>query len=509
MASYSVKNLKTYALAAAIALFFAACGTGGRNRNVGTFLDGSWWNTGINDNCRILMDGNTWTYYVDNKPVYKGTWTASAAPEAASEGTITFTVTHVEAKQGWVDLSVDYKSIKSCTVNYSIDAEGKQITLSNKKLAAADPAGIWDKLEGVYIKGRPDGSKSGGGAGSGGNATTAGNKAAGSAAGSASQAAAKSLPETKAEDRPFIPYVITGSGSSFSAIRNGTAVIRANQTINDLIEAIINDSAGFNTAIQFGNGVNVLDIGAVSLRLGPNQGGNGGIIALSGKITSSASPAVSVNSSMVTSVADISSTYSGGGGSIIENSGGAFLINGGTVTSNEANVYGIKNSGGTVVINNGNVTPRGEGIYNDSGSGKGGSVFINGGTVHSLSGRAIYNMKGSSLTIAGGTVLSYFSESVYNPGGALKISGGTVSGGSSGHAIWNSGGGNVAISGGTVTLTNIGGSYAAINNDSGCTLTISGGTILAPNNGKAVINASGATVDITSPPAVIKGSVSK
>jgi len=118
-------------------------------------------------------------------------------------------------------------------------------------------------------------------------------------------------------------------------------------------------------------------------------------------------------------------------------------------------------------------------------------------------------MKGSSLTIAGGTVLSYFSESVYNPGGALKISGGTVSGGSSGHAIWNSGGGNVAISGGTVTLTNIGGSYAAVNNDSGCTLTISGGTILAPNNGKAVINASGATVDITSPPAVIKGSVSK
>jgi len=506
---------KTYALIAVIALFFVACGSGGRKKDQGTFLDGSWWNTGENDNCRILMDGNNWTYYVDNKPVYKGTWTASAKPAADGSGTITFTVTHVELKQGWVDLSVEHKNIKSCTVKYSIDAEGKQITLSDKKLAAADPTGIWSKLEGVYIKG---GRKSGGsgGSGSGGSGGSSGGKSGGSAAsggnktgdGSASQAG-KNASKTAAEDRPYIPYVITGSGSTFTVIRSGTTAVKVNQTINDVIDAIRNDSTGANASIQFGNGISVLDIGSASLRFGSNSGGSWGIIAISGKITSSASPAISVNSAVVTSVADISTTNTGGGGSIIDNNGGTVVINSGTVSANADNIYGIKNSGGTVVINNGNVTPRGGGIHNDSGSGKGGNVIVYGGTVHSMSNRAIYNMKGSTTTISGGTVSSSSAESIYNPGGSIKITGGTVSGGNYGHAIWNTDSGNVTITGGTVSLINISGRYAAINNDSGCTVTISGGTILAPNNGKAISNADNATANITSPPAVIKGNVSK
>ncbi|MDR2575454.1 MAG: hypothetical protein LBC52_03325 [Treponema sp.] len=497
MASYS--KLKIYALAAVIVFFLASCGTAGK-KNVNTFLDGSWWNTGENDNCRLLMDGNTWTYYIDNIPTYKGTWTASVEPAADARGTITFTITHVELKQGWVDLSVEHKKIKSCIVEYSIDAEAKQVTLTNKRLADFDPTGIWKRIEGVYIKGRPDGSKPGSDDRSGDNGASSDGKA-----GDGSKAS-KTPSKTIVEEKPYIPYVITGSGTSFAVIKNGYLVVTANQTLNDAIDAVKKDSAGFNASIKFGYGTGILDIGSSSLRFDPHPG-DSGIMALSGKITSSASPVIVVNSAIVSSSADITTTNTGSGGSIIDNNG-TIIINGGTVASNSANIYGIKNNGGTVIINNGNVTPRGEAIRNDSGSsGKGGNVIMYGGTVHSLSGRAIYNTKGSTTTITGGSVSSSFSETIYNPGGALKITGGTVSGGSAGHAIWNTDGGNVTITGGTVSLTNISGNYAAINNDSGCTVTISGGTVLAPNGGKAVINASDGTANITSPPAVIKGTV--
>jgi hypothetical protein len=495
-----MKNLKKITLAAVIVVFLAACGTVGK-KNVNTFLDGSWWNTGENDNCRLLMDGNNWTYYIDDIPTYKGTWTASVEPEADASGTITFTITHVELKQGWVDLSVEHKKIKSCIVEYSIDAEAKQVTLTNKRLADFDPTGIWKRIEGVYVKSRPDGSKSDDRDGSGGTAGLAGGK---SGSGSASQTA-KSPSRILIEERPYIPYVITGSGTSFAVIKSGYLVITANQTLKDAIDAIKKDSFGSNASIKFGNGTSVLDIGSSSLRFDPTPGDNSAIMALSGKITSSASPVIVVNSAVVSSSADITTTNTGDG-SIIDNNG-TIIINGGTVSSNAANIYGIKNNGGTVIINGGNVTPRGEGIYNDSGSGKGGNIIIYGGTVHSLSGRAINNIKGSTLTINGGTVSTSFSETIYNPGGAIKITGGTVSGGSAGHAIWNADGGNVTLTGGTVSLTNITGSYAAINNDSGCTLTISGGTVLAPNGGKAISNAYEGTVNITSPPAVIKGTV--
>jgi len=504
-----MKNLKNIALAAVIALSFASCGTAGK-KNVNTFLDGSWWNTGINDNCRLLMDGNTWTYYIDDKPAYKGTWTASNEPAADAGGTITFTITHVEVKQGWADLSVEHKKIKSCKIQYSIDAGGKQLTLLNKQLADFDPAGLWSKIEGVYIKGRPDGSKSSGGRDGGGDGRDGGGGAGsggrdgGNAGGSASQTA-KTPSIILVEERPYIPYVITGSGTSFAVIKSGYLVITANQTLKDAIDAIKKDSVGSNASIKFGNGTSVLDIGSTSLRFDPTPGDNSAIVALSGKITSSAAPVIVVNSAVVSSSADITTTNTGGG-SIIDNNG-TIIINGGTVSSNAANIYGIKNNGGTVIINNGNVTPRGEAIHNDSGSGKAGNVIIYGGTVHSLSGRAVNNMKGSTMTINGGTVSTSFQETIYNPGGALKITGGTVTGGSAGHAIWNADGGNVTITGGTVSLTNISGNYAAINNDGGCTVTISGGTILAPNGGKAVNNASDGTANITSPPAVIKGTV--
>jgi hypothetical protein len=490
-----MKNLKINALVAIIAFSFAACGTSGGKGNVGTFLNGGWFNTSEDETYCIVLDGNTWIAYDENKPVSKGTWVSSVMPDTGADGTITFTITQVNTEKGWVDLPANQKKLKTCTVKYSIDAEGNQLTLSEKKLAAADPTGIWSKLEGVYING---GSKSGGK----GNAAGSGNRTSN---GSASQASKQSS-LADAFNKPFISYTITGNGTSFTAVKNGAAVGTAKQTITDVIDIIKTDARGANTAIQFGNGASVLNIGAASVRFDSNSGGIWGIIALSGKITSSASSAIVADSVIITSIADIYST-SNGGGSIIDNSGILF-INSGTLSTNSANIDGIRNRGGTVIINNGNVSPRGEGIHNDSGSGKGGNVTINGGTVQSLSKTAIYNTNGCTVTITGGTVTSISSETIYNPGGTLKIDGGTVSGGNSGHAIWNANSGTVTITGGTVSMINPNESYAAINNGSGCTVTITGGHILAPNGGKVINNASDGTATIISPPAVIIGSMS-
>jgi hypothetical protein len=487
-----MKNLKTSAIIAVILISFADCGTAGK-ADVGTFLNGGWYNTSEDETFRIVLDGNTWIAYDDNKAVSKGTWTSSVKPDAGAEGTITFTITQVETGKGWINLSSDQKKLRASTVKYVIDTEGNQITLSEKKLAADDPSGIWKKLEGVYIKG---GSKSGGRAGGSGGSKTGD--------GSASQASKQSS-LADLFNRPFISYIITGSGTSFTAAKNGVTVGTANQEISDVIDAIKTDANGSNAAIQFGKGASGLNIGSASALFDSNSGGIWGIIALSGRITSSASPVIGVNSVIMTSTADISST-SKGGGSVIDN-GGILIINSGTVSANSANIYGIRNSGGTVIINNGNVSPRGEGIHNDSGFGKGGNVSINGGTVQSLSNMAIYNTDGCTVTITGGTVTSTSSETIYNSGGTINIAGGTVSGGNSGHAILNADSGTVAMTAGTVSMINPNENYAAINNSDGCTVTITGGNILAPNGGKAINNESDGTV-ITSPPTVIVGKTS-
>jgi hypothetical protein len=495
-----MKNLKTNALIVIIVFSFAACGTSGGKGDVGTFLNGGWTNTSENDTSRILLDGNNWVLFDNNKAVSMGTWVSSVKPEAGAEGTITFTITQVDMGKGAVNLGSDSNGIKSCTVKYSIDPDGNQLTLSGKKLAAADPLGIWKKLEGVYIRGSSINNDS-----DGSNASASGSRSAGT--GYSPSLTAKQL-SAMLED-PFISYIITGSGTSFTARKNGATVGTANQPITDVIDAIKTDANGANAAIQFGNDASVLNIGAVSLSFGLDSGDIWGIIALSGKITSSVSPTINVNSAYVISTADISTSFisTNGNGSAIDNNG-TLIINDGRVSVNSANNYGIRNRGGTVIINHAQVSPIGKGIYNDSGSGKGGNVTIIGGTVHSMSGRAIYNSSGCTVTIIGGTVSSSSSETIYNSGGTLTVNGGTVSGSHSGHAILNTDSGTVTITGGTVSTTNTHGSYAAINNDSGCTVTITGGTVTAPTGSNAISNASGGAVTVTSPPAVIFGNIS-
>jgi len=461
-----MKNFKTTALVAAIALCYAfccaACGTGGK-KNAEVFLDGKWNKTGEDENCHFLLDGDNWIFYENNKAVSKGTWVSSVKPDAGVSGTITFTVTQTDSGKGWVNLSSEQKKVKTCTVNFSIDLEGNQITLSEKKLAAADTSGIWNKFEGVYKKGDAGNADGGNKAGTG--------KTGGSDPASRD---GKQPSAGTADGKPVVFYIITGSGTSFKTIKNGTVAETAGRTINDIIDAIKADANGANVAIQFGNGENVLDIGADSARFNSGSGGVWGGIVLSGKIKSSVSPAIDINSVFITSIADISA---------IDN-GGTLVINGGTVAANAVNGYGIRNKGGTLIINGGNISPGGEGVYNENVSGKGGKITVNGGTVQSASGRAINNGSGCTVTINGGTVTSFSSETIYNPGGTVKIDGGTVSGGISSHAIRNTGGGTVTITGGTVITVNSNGKYDAISNDGGGTVTI------------------------TSPPAVIIGGVS-
>ena len=483
----------SFALVVIIGFSSAACGTGAKV-NVGTYLDGEWFNTSEDDGFSIEMDGNNWISYDGDTPVAKGTWTASVTPDADAKGTITFTITQIDKGEGWVSLDPKYKMLKSCTVKYSIDSEGSQITLSEKKLKINDSLGLWNKLEGVY-------TKDGDGSGRGGKSASSGKGGAkGSAGDSDSRAEKKS--STRAGG-PTIFYIITGRGTSFTAKENGMIIGTANQPITDVIEAIRSDADGANVAIQFGDGVSVLNIGAASASFDTANGSWGGI-TLSGRLTSSASPAIGAYQVFITSIADIS-TSSGGGSAIINS--GLLVINDGTVLTHTANSYGIRNRGGTVIINHGHISPRGEGIYNENGSGKGGNVTINGGTVHSVSSWAVYNGGGCTVTINGGTLYSSSTETIYNPGGTVQITGGTVSGNHSGHAISNADGGTVTITGGTVSTTNNNRSHAAIGNDSGCTLTITGGAVIAPG-GNAVSNASGGTVTIASPPAVIVGKTS-
>jgi len=103
-------------------------------------------------------------------------------------------------------------------------------------------------------------------------------------------------------------YIITGSGGQFTATKYGTTVGEASQPIQTVIDAIKNDALLYgediitidHTYIQFGDNDGVLDIGEESITfefsgssIGSSTRGNWNI-TLSGKITSSGDPNISV-----------------------------------------------------------------------------------------------------------------------------------------------------------------------------------------------------------------------
>jgi len=255
-------------------------------------------------------------------------------------------------------------------------------------------------------------------------------------------------------------YIITGSGTSFTAVKNSQTIGTANQPIQTVIDAIKTNAAGQACVILFGDGATTLNIGTAFA----NFSGTGwGLITLTGKISSAVEFNANTNSGTiaignavsVTSGADITNTTDAVGVPISHNSTGALTITGGTLS-----------------------TPKGNAVYNRSS----GSVTITGGTLSVIGTTypTLYNNSTGAVNISGGTVQATTNTAVYNAStGAVNISGGTVTA-TTGTAVWNDSTSTITISGGTISVTT---GYAVVNYSTG-KITVS--------------QATGATTKITS-----------
>jgi len=213
-----------------------------------------------------------------------------------------------------------------------------------------------------------------------------------------------------------ITYVITGSGSSFSATKSGTTVSGAtSRPIQTVIDAIRTNAAGAAVTIRFGSTTsNTLNIGSGKVEFN-NSGGTWGSVTISGKITGTTSPVVTFGTGVSgRSSADI--TQNSGGGTALQKSGtGTLTITGGTI------------AGGT----DANMLSSGIGIYVEGST----ATNIQGGTI---SGGTAVKINGSTATVSGGSISSSngIAIAIAQSTDTVTISGGTIRGtGPSGTAI--------------------------------------------------------------------------
>jgi hypothetical protein len=265
-------------------------------------------------------------------------------------------------------------------------------------------------------------------------------------------------------------YIITGSGTTFTATKNGEPFVTTGTAIQTVIDAIKTDAASKACIIQFGDGGTALDIGTASASFS----GAWGLVELSGKITGSSTTAttgtiVIADAVSVTSVAEIANLATSGNARAIYNaSTGILTISGGTVSSTSGNA--VQNaSTGAVSISGGTVSSTTGYAVNNASTGK---VTVSGGTVSATTmGYAVNNASTGTVTISGGTVSTTEGRAVHNNStGTVNISGGTVSATTTGRAVHNQATGAINISGGTVSATT---SYAVYNNAAG-KITVSG-----------------------------------
>ena len=206
----------------------------------------------------------------------------------------------------------------------------------------------------------------------------------------------------------FAQYIITGNPTDgFTAAKDGETVGTADQPINTVITAIQTDANGADVSIQFGDGENVLDIGAVSARFT----GTWGKVTLSGKITSSLlseSGTVNIGTGVsVESTADISGHLSGGPAGYGIGNRGTLSITGGTV-------YRVYNYEATVSISGGTVSSNlSSSYYHDC------AVFSFRGKI-TVSGNATITAR---ITAGYG---SNFPSTIWGNGSEIEILGGTV-----------------------------------------------------------------------------------
>jgi len=287
-------------------------------------------------------------------------------------------------------------------------------------------------------------------------------------------------------------YVITGSGTSFTATKDGSTTISSNQPIQTVINAIKINANGEASVIQFGNG-SVLDIGTAYIEFNGSGSPTWGTINLTGKITSAIND-YDLGTIYLTNGASISSTADIGNTSVnavYNNSTGTVSINGGTVSAQSIAV--LNNSTGTVNINDGTVQATNNSyaaVYNSSS----GTVNISGGTV-SADYVAVYNWDDTGkVNISDGTVQTTgYCAILY---GIVTISGGTVSA-TTGMAVY----GTKTTVSGTANIT-------SANTTNGtivlyeATLEINGGTVANTANGNAVSYGTSSSILLTGDPTV-------
>jgi hypothetical protein len=280
-------------------------------------------------------------------------------------------------------------------------------------------------------------------------------------------------------------YIITGSGTSFTATNDGAS--NKSGTIQDVIDSIRTHATGKNPTIQFGNGTTTLDIGTETASIN-NSGGQWSAVKLTGKITSTGwnKSTIYIDDSVsVTCEADIANKSVEYGLAIVQHSIGTLSITGGTVSATDG--WAVCNaSTGTVTITGGTVSTTSRNcasVINESG----GTVSITGGMITATSGVAVSNHSTGMVSIVGGTISTASGIAVGNYStdstGTVSITGGTVSASATdGKAVYNSDRGSVSITGGTVSAT----SGTAMYNASYGTITVSGTAKVTSASGDAI-----------------------
>ena len=292
-------------------------------------------------------------------------------------------------------------------------------------------------------------------------------------------------------------YVITGSGTTFTATRgesgaSGVTVGTANQQIQTVIDQIQTDANGQPVDIIFGGNSNAsrLDIGTAYVTFK----GSWGKITLDGGITSAytvtdtSAGTITIEGAVdVESMANIANTGASINDSAIYYNGTSDLtISGGTVQAGAGvAVYHANNTGAIYVEGDNTIITS---ANNNAGL----------GTIHIAATGG--NNQNTRVTIGGGTVKNTASSNngntVRNNGqGGILITDGTVETSGTGNAISNSTSGKINITGGTVKTTGTTASGSAVSNSTG-TVTISGGTITVGTN-RAIIQSGAGTISIS------------
>ncbi|MDR2971067.1 MAG: T9SS type A sorting domain-containing protein [Bacteroidales bacterium] len=334
-------------------------------------------------------------------------------------------------------------------------------------------------------------------------------------------------------------YVITGSGTKFTCVKDGTNTVASEKPIQDVINAIKFDAQSNVCIIQFGNGNSTLDIGTAGIGIyedwyDPDPYPWGNLITLTGKLTSAKEGVIiGMEDTTIENWADITASNKGTVFDVYQYA--KLIIKEGTITS--TNGIAVANYGGELTINGATVQASGSSgiaIYSDgqclttikdgsmvtsenTNTTKGtiyvkyGDVNINGGMVRNTAtdSNAIRNDCDRPMSITGGIIEVTTGLAVWNfSAGTLTISGGNINAtGNGGRAVRNESTGTVNISGGTVTAT----TGTAVENHGDGTVNIIGGIVLLTGDSgwaiasynKGTVNISGGTVTATTATAII------